>query len=115
MKFKLIVVLTVEKWTSDLINAGREAGATGVTVVSHGSGEGIEPLKGLLGTSLATSTDLILFLVEEHMCRSILEKLVIVGHMQEKHTGIAFQLDVEDAVGVSRQISELTPIVDEKL
>ncbi|MCB1859016.1 MAG: P-II family nitrogen regulator [Gammaproteobacteria bacterium] len=115
MKFKLIVVLTVEKFTGDLITAGREAGATGVTVVSHGSGEGIEPLKSFLGASLANRTDLILFLVEEHMCRSIMDTLVVVGQMKDKHTGIAFQLDVEDAVGISRQISELVPLIDEKI
>lgn len=115
MKFKLIVVLTDEKWTQDLIDAGRNVGATGVTVISHGLGEGVEPLTGFLGTHLATSTDLILFLVEEHMCRSIIETLVKVGHMEDKHTGIAFQVDVEDAVGISRQIDLLVPLVDDKI
>ena len=30
-------------------------------------------------------------------------------------TGIAFQIDVEDAVGVAHQVEELTGVVEEKL
>ena len=46
---------------------------------------------------------MLLFLVEEHMSRHILEEIARVGKFDEKPgTGIAFQLDVEDAVGVSQ-------------
>lgn len=57
-----------------------------------------------------------MFLVEEHMSREILEKIAEIGEF-EAHpgTGIAFQLDVEDAVGVNRQVSKLHKVVEEKL
>lgn len=115
MKFKLIVALTDEKWTNDLVAAARDAGATGATIIGHAKGEGLDPLKTFLGASLRTSTDLIFFLVEEHMCRTIIEAIDNAGHMDEKYTGIAFQLDVEDALGVSHQIEELTPLVEEQI
>ena len=113
MKFKLIFALAKDELLDDLLRAAREAGATGSTVISHAKGEGVEKIKTFLGMSLEEQSNLILFLVEEHLSRKIMEALEAAGHMQDKHTGIAFQLDVEDAVGVSHQIEQLTPLVDE--
>ena len=59
---------------------------------------------------------MVLLLVEEHLSRPILETIAEVGEFDEKPgTGIAFQIDVEDAVGVSHQIEELTSVVEEEL
>ncbi|MCP3869252.1 MAG: P-II family nitrogen regulator [Gammaproteobacteria bacterium] len=115
MKFKLIIAITNEKWTSDLVEAAKGAGATGVTIISHASGEGVQSLKTFLGAELRTSTDLLFFLVEEHLCRNIIESIHDVGNMDEKFTGIAFRVDVEDAVGVTHQIEELTPLIEDQL
>ena len=50
------------------------------------------------------------------MSRTILETIARVGEFDEKPgTGIAFQIDVEDAVGVSHQIRELTSAVEDEL
>jgi hypothetical protein len=58
----------------------------------------------------------LLFLVEEHLSRKILEKVGSVGQFEERPgTGIAFQIDVEDAVGVQQQIAELVGRVEEEL
>ena len=59
---------------------------------------------------------MLMFLVEEHMSRKILEKIAKVGEFEDKPgTGIAFQIDVEDAVGVEQQIRKLTEVVEEEL
>jgi hypothetical protein len=49
------------------------------------------------------------------LCRDILETIEEVGHLEEKGRGIAFQIDVEDAVGVSHQVRALTRRVEEEL
>jgi len=54
--------------------------------------------------------------VERHMSRHILEKIGSVGEFDEKPgTGLAMQLDVEDAIGVMRQAEELAELVEEQL
>ena len=59
---------------------------------------------------------MLMFLVEEHMSRQILESISAIGKFEDgPGTGIAFQLDVEDAVGVARQISKLQEAVEDKL
>ncbi len=116
MHFKLIIALVDDKLTNEVMDAAREAGATGATIISNARGEGIEQSKTFLGLTLETQTDVLLFLVEEHLARSILETIGQVGKFdQSRGCGIAFQLDVEDAVGVLHQVKELTEIVEEEL
>jgi len=116
MHFKLIIALVEDGKTEVVLEAARKAGATGASVISQVRGEGIQQAKTFLGLSLDTQRDMLMFLVEEHMSRGILEKIADIGEF-EAHpgTGIAFQLDVEDAVGVNRQVFELHKVLEEKL
>ena len=116
MHFKLIIALVDDHLTDDIIEAAREAGATGSTVINQARGEGLEKSSTFLGLSLDTQSDLILMLVEEHLSRHILETIEKTGNFtNKKNTGIAFQIDVEDAVGVSHQIQALSKIVEEEI
>lgn len=116
MHFKLIVALVQDDLTNKVLEAAREAGATGSTVINQARGEGLEQTKTFLGLSLETQRDLILLLVEEHLSRPILETIEKTGDFgSKKNTGIAFQIDVEDAVGVSHQIQALSKIVEEEI
>jgi len=116
MHFKLIIVMTEDNRTDAILDASRQAGATGATVLNQARGEGLKPTKTFFGLSLESQRDVILLLVEEHMSRSILENIARVGHFDDTPgTGIAFQIDVEDAVGVGFQISKLSQTIGEKL
>ena len=116
MHFKLLITLVEDNKTEPVLEAAREAGATGSTVINQARGEGVEKSKTFFGLNLETQRDVILFLVEEHLSRHILETIAQVGEFDEKAgTGIAFQIDVEDAMGVSHQIEQLTSIVEEEL
>ncbi len=116
MHFKLLIALVEDDKTDKVLDAAREAGATGATVLNQARGEGIKKSKTFLGLSLETQRDMVMFLVEEHMSRKILERISLVGEFDEKPgTGIAFQLDVEDAVGVIHQVEKLSSVVEEEL
>jgi nitrogen regulatory protein PII len=116
MHFKLLIALLEDHKTDAVLDAAREAGATGATVLNQARGEGIKKSKTFFGLSLETQRDMVLFLVEEHMSRKILEKIAEVGEFDDKPgTGIAFQIDVEDAVGVIHQVKELTAVVEEEI
>ncbi len=113
MHFKMIVVFTQDDKTDAVVEAAREAGATGATVINNARGEGLKRSKTFFGLTLETQRDVVLMLVEEHLSRSILEEISRVGQFEEKPgSGIAFQIDVEDAVGVSHQISQLSDQLD---
>ena len=109
MHFKMIVVFVEDEKTDAVMKAARDAGATGATVINNARGEGLEKSKTFFGLTLETQRDVILFLVEEHLSRHILEEIGRAGEFDEKPgTGIAFQIDVEDAVGISHQAKKIT-------
>lgn len=116
MHFKLIIALVEDGKTDPVLDAAREAGATGATVINHARGEGIEKSKTFFGLSLETQRDMVILLVEEHMSRKILEHIAQVAEFDSTPgSGIAFQIDVEDAVGVAHQIEKLGPMVEDEL
>ena len=116
MHFKLILAFVEDSKTADIMEAAREAGATGCTVITNARGEGIKENKTFFGLALAAQRDVILLLVEQHLSRHILEHIGNVGEFDAKPgTGIAVVLDVEDAVGVLHQAKELSEIVEENL
>ena len=116
MHFKLLIVFIEDSKTEAVIDAAREAGATGCTVVNNARGEGIDAPKSFLGLTLTTQRDVLMLLVEKHLSREILEHIGDVGKFDEEPgTGIALQIDVEDAVGVLSQAEALVDIVEEQL
>ncbi len=116
MHFKLIIAFIEDSKTDTVLEAAREAGATGSTLISQARGEGILKTKTFFGLNLETQRDVALMLVEEHLCRTILETIATVGEFDETPgAGIAFQIDVEDAVGVSHQIRALSSVVEEEI
>ncbi len=116
MHFKLIIALVDDTKTNAVVEAARSAGATGATVITSARGQGLARPRTFFGLTLETQRDVVFFLVEEHLSRTILETICRVGEMDESEgTGIAFQIDVEDAVGVSTQIRTLVQRVEEAL
>jgi len=115
MRFKLLVAFVDDHLTDAVTQAAREAGATGCTVVTNARGEGLEKKTTFLGLSLETARDILLLLVEEHRARHVLETVGKAGRFDTSPgTGIAFQVDVEDAVGVAHQVKSITPSLEKE-
>jgi len=116
MHFKLLVVFTEDRMTDAIMNAAREAGATGCTVIHHARGQGMKKQTSFFGMSLSAPRDVLLMIVEEHLSRRILEHIRDVGEFDVRPgTGLAFQIDVEDAVGVVKQAEKLVEVLEEEL
>ena len=111
MRLKLIVALVSDEKTDVVIDAARAGGATGATVITSVHGEGLEPGKTFFGLDLAAHRDVVLFLVVEPRAREILERIRDAGRFEEEHgAGIAFQIPIEDAVGL---VTQLPAIMEE--
>jgi nitrogen regulatory protein PII len=116
MKFKLIMALVDDNHTDMIVDAARNAGATGSTVITSARGEGLVPEKSFLGLDLSGQRDLILFLVAEQLARDILEEIAVVGRFNEEHgAGIAFQVGIEDAVGLKTQLPTLSHEIEDQI
>jgi nitrogen regulatory protein PII len=116
MHFKLIIALVEDSKTETIMNAAREAGATGSTVLGDARGEGLKPRKTFFGLTLETQRDMLMFLVEEHLSRQILERIGEVAEFDANPgSGVAFQIDVEDTIGLKKQIETIMEEVEEKI
>ena len=115
MHFKLIIAFVDSDKTEQILEAARQEGATGSTIISQARGEGLEHTKTFLGLNIETPRD-VLLLVEQHLARPILESIAKAGDFESNtKEGIAFQIDVEDAIGVMHQIEALKNTVEEKI
>jgi uncharacterized protein YfaA (DUF2138 family) len=72
-------------------------------VITQARGEGIKQSKTFFGLTLDVQRDVLLFLVEEHLSRHILEKIAKAGEF------------VEDAIGVMHQVEELTQELEDEI
>lgn len=116
MHFKLLIVFVEDAKTEEVITAARDAGATGCTILNNARGEGYKRPKSFFGLNLATQRDVLMLLVETHLSREILEKIGVIGEFDAKPgTGLAIQLDVEDAVGALSQADHIVEKVEEQL
>lgn len=116
MHFKLIIAFVEDDKTDLVLDTARKHGAKGATVINHARGEGMQQSKTFFGLTLDTPRDVLMFLVEEHISRYILEKIAEAAEFDNKPgTGIAFKIDVEDAIGLMHQADKLTQELEDKI
>ncbi len=116
MKFKLIVVMVADEKTDVITESARACGATGCTVITSARGEGLKPPKTFLGLTLEGQRDVVLLLVEEHLSRHIVETIAEVGEFEkEPGSGVVFQIDIEDAIGLSSQIETIEHEIEDEI
>ncbi len=105
MQFKLIMAFVKPGITDDVVDAMKEAGATGATIMCA-RGTGIHEAKSFFGLSIEDQTDIVLFLVEEHVVENLLNIIKKAGKFDKPGTGIAFVMPVEHIAGLESQMKK---------
>lgn len=95
---ELIVVITNQGFTDQVMNAARTAGATGGTVV-HAKGTGSESAKRFFGVSIASERELIFILARVENKKSIMKAVMEQAGMGSKAQSLVFSLPVSDLAG----------------
>jgi len=112
MRFKVILASVKPDITDKVVDTAKAAGATGATIIPA-RGTGIHEAKTFFGLALEAQTDIIMFLVEEHIVMTILEAIKVGGEFHKPGTGIAFVLPVEHVVGLESQMERFKEEVRE--
>ena len=113
MRFKLILSSVKTDLTDQIVDKAKEEGATGATIIP-GRGTGIREAKTFFGLSLEAQSDIIMFLVEEHLAVKMLDVIKQAGEFHKPGTGIAFALPVDHVVGLESQIEQFKEEVKKK-
>lgn len=105
MKFKLIVAAVKNDLTYEVIDIAKAKGATGATIIPA-RGIGGEDEKTFFGLTIEGPTDVVLFMVEEHISEAIIKALNDEPKIQDSGAGIAFSLAIDQIAGIETQMKK---------
>ncbi len=105
MQFKLILAFVKPNISDNVVDAMKKAGATGATIIPA-RGTGIHEAKSFFGLTIEDQTEIILFLVEEHVVEKFMKVISSAGKFNLPGTGIAFVLPVEHVNGLESQMKK---------
>lgn len=105
MQFKLIIAFVKPNVCDTVVEAMKKAGATGATIIPA-RGTGIHEAKSFFGLSIEDQTEIILFLVEEHVVENLMDVISKAGKFDKPGTGIAIVLPVEHIYGLESQMKK---------
>ena len=100
---ELLVVISDFGYTNLVIDAAREAGAGGGTVI-HAKGTGMERAEKFLGVSLASEKEMTFIVTRTEKKKEIMKAIMEKAGLESKAKSILFSLPVEDTAGL--RISE---------
>lgn len=103
MKFKIILAPVKTHKTDPIVDAAKAAGATGATIIPA-RGTGMREAKSFFGLTLEDQTDIVFFLLEEHLVKPVMEAIKTAGEFHKPGTGIAFVIPVDQVAGMESQI-----------
>ncbi|MFO8049079.1 MAG: P-II family nitrogen regulator [Desulfosudaceae bacterium] len=113
MKFKIVFAPVKTNKTDAIVDAAKEAGATGATIIPS-RGTGMREAKTFFGLTLEDQTDIVMFLLEEHIVKQVLEAIKKAGEFNKPGTGIAFVMPVEEVIGLESQLEKFKEEVRNK-
>jgi len=108
INFKLIMVFVTDEKTELVLDAARAAGATGATIIKNARGQGLERRTTFFGLEYLAPRDVILILAEARRTEEIMQAVVDAGALDESlNTGLALEVDVSRALGLTEHIEAL--------
>ena len=113
MKFKIVFAPVKTHMTDPVVDAAKAAGATGATIIPA-RGTGMREAKTFFGLTLEDQTDIVMFLLEEHIVKPVLEAIQTAGEFDKPGTGIAFVLPVEEVIGLESQMEKFKERIRDK-
>lgn len=98
-RYELLIVIANQGYTEMIMDAAREAKATGGTVI-HAKGTGMEKAEQFLGVSLAAEKEMIFMVAKKEDKNRIMEAIMKKAGMDSKAKSIVFSLPVTETAGM---------------
>lgn len=101
-KYELIVVIANHGYSEMVMEAAREKGAGGGTVI-HAKGTGLEKAEKFLGVSIADEKEIIYIVAKTVDKNAIMKSIMDNAGMNSKAKSVVFSLPVTDTAGLRLQ------------
>lgn len=96
---ELLVVIANQGYTEMIMDAAREAKATGGTVI-HAKGTGMKKAEQFLGVSLAVEKEIIFMVARHENKNAIMRAIMEKAGLESKAKSIVFSLPVTETAGM---------------
>lgn len=103
--FKLIAAIVPKGAAGKVMEAAKEAGAEGGTILLA-RGTGVHEARRFFGMSMSTEREMILILIDPERVHRVLGSMVEAGRLDEPGRGMAFVLAVDEVKGIVHRESE---------
>lgn len=100
--YELIIVIANQGYSNLVMDAAREQGAGGGTVI-HAKGTGMEKAEKFLGVSIAAEKEMIFIVTKTDMKNAIMKAIMEQAGMESKAKSIVFSLPVTSTAGLRLQ------------
>lgn len=101
-EFELIVTIVNRGYSDYVIEASREAGASGGTILSARGTNVNEKQEKFMGVNIQPEKDLVLILVKKTDKNKIMKSVCEKSNLDKYGRGVCFSMPVTDIVGISR-------------
>jgi nitrogen regulatory protein PII len=109
---ELIIAVVNQKFTDDVLDSSRAAGATGATVL-HTRSINNKQVEQLLGTSIKQETDTIFFLTSGEYKQRIMEAIRDCAGLKTEGGAVLFSLPVDALIGIGKyEEDDIAPAED---
>ena len=98
-KFELIVAIVNSGFSNAVVNASRNAGASGATLIK-GRGTGIHETDSFLGVKIQPEKDIVIILTPQKDRSTIMQAICTDADLNTEGHGVCFSLPVEDWSGI---------------
>jgi nitrogen regulatory protein P-II 1 len=105
--YKLIAAILPKGSTGKVMDAARDAGAEGGTILLA-RGTGVNEARKFFGISVSSEREVLLILVDPEILDGVMEAVVEAGKLDEPAKGIVFVLGVEEVRGIVHRESAET-------
>ena len=103
-EYDLIVVVINKGFSDYVVDAAREAGATGATII-NARGTGVHENDSILGIKIQPEKEIILILVNRLKRNEIMKKVCEASNLNSEGKGLCFSMPVSDIAGISHLIN----------
>ena len=107
-EYSLIVTIVNRGYSDEVMDAAREAGAQGGTIL-YSRGAGIHETETFFGISIQPEKELVMILAKEEIRAAILQAIVHKTGLNREGRGLSFSLPVSAVSGICHLNSEGNP------
>lgn len=103
--FDLIVVIVNRGFSDFVVDAAREAGASGGTII-FGRGTGVHEQNSILGIKIQPEKEILLILVYRNKRKEIMKAICERSNLNEEGKGLCFSMPVSDIAGINHLLAK---------